>query len=83
MKKSIQTMRRKARLASGLAGKENPDALPSVPVDEGFKVHCGGGKCKKQGEAFKELPVDTKKRTFFEAGLHLISHCLVLKKSLK
>lgn len=61
---SIQTMRRKARLASGLAGKENPDTLPSVPVDEGFRVHRGGGECKKRGEAFKELPVDTKNGHF-------------------
>lgn len=34
MKKSIQTERRKARLASGLAGKEKPDTLSPVPMDE-------------------------------------------------
>lgn len=34
MKKTIQTEKRKARLASGLAGKAKPDTLSPVPKDE-------------------------------------------------
>lgn len=42
MKKSIQTQRRKARLASGLAGKEKQILCLQSPWMKGFKVHCGG-----------------------------------------
>ena len=32
------------------AGKENPDSLPWVPMDEGFKVHHGGrGDKEREG----------------------------------
>jgi hypothetical protein len=34
MKKTIQTEKRKARLASGLAGKAKPDTSSPVPKDE-------------------------------------------------
>ena len=62
------------------AGKENPDSLPWVPMNVGFKVHRGG-RGDRRGRGLWGLPGDTKMVTS-EARLHLVSRCHAVLKSL-
>lgn len=63
----------------GWLGKKTQILRLQSPWMRGWKVRRGRRGGEGRGGAFKESPVDTT-MVIFEAGLHLVLHCLVLKK---